>query len=200
MNIVKKLIDDLTLDPHNARKHSDRNLEVIAQSLEKFGQRKPIVVWKNQVVAGNGTLIAARSLGWKEIDCALIPDDWSEAEVMAYALVDNRSAELAEWDKQVLAAQLVELEELDYEVQDFGFEKIYQPDEEELESAFENLGKEKGELETMSFTLHNSQADQIRSALEKSKGLGEFDLTLNSNSNGNALHRIIELWLEKNVR
>jgi hypothetical protein len=195
MNIATLKIDDLSLDPNNARKHDDQNLKVIAESLKAFGQRKPIVVWRNTVVAGNGTIVAARSLGWKEIEVALIPDNWDADKVKAYALADNRSAELAEWDKEVLASQLIELEEADFQIEDFGFFKIDQPGEDELEEAFEKLGGDKGEMETVSFTLHNSQADLIRFALDKSKALGEFDLDLNSNSNGNAIFRIVEAWL-----
>ena len=195
MNIATLKIDDLSLDPNNARKHDDQNLKVIAESLKAFGQRKPIVVWRNTVVAGNGTILAARSLGWKEIEVALIPDSWDADKVKAYALADNRSAELAEWDKEVLASQLIELEEADFQIEEFGFLKIDQPGEDELEEAFEKLGGDKGEMETVSFTLHNSQADLIRFALDKSKALGEFDLDLNSNSNGNAITRIVEAWL-----
>jgi hypothetical protein len=193
------LIDDLALDPNNARKHNDENLRVIAESLKAFGQRKPIVVWKKTVIAGNGTIVAARSLGWKEIDVALIPDDWDADKVKAFALADNRSAELAEWNKEVLASQLIELEEANFEIEDFGFAKIDQPDEQELADAFESLGGDKGEMETMSFTLHNSQADLVKHALDKSKALGEFDFALNTNSNGNAIFRIIEDWLGNNV-
>jgi site-specific DNA-methyltransferase (adenine-specific) len=122
MIIETVLIDDLDLDPRNARKHDAKNLKAIADSLEQFGQRKPIVVWGRTVVAGNGTMAAARSLGWKEISIARVPDDWSADQVKAYALADNRSAELAEWDEQVLAAQLLELTEAEFDVELLGFE------------------------------------------------------------------------------
>jgi len=116
------LIDDLDLDPQNARKHDDNNLKAIAGSLEAFGQRKPIVLFKKTVVAGNGTLIAARSLGWKEIQVVRVPDNWSADQVKAYALADNRSAELAVWDEQVLASQLLELQEAEFDIEALGFE------------------------------------------------------------------------------
>jgi site-specific DNA-methyltransferase (adenine-specific) len=115
-------IDDLDLDPKNARKHDAKNLKAIADSLEQFGQRKPIVVWGRTVVAGNGTMAAARTLGWKEIEIARVPDDWSADQVKAYALADNRSAELAEWDEQVLASQLLELQEAEFDIELLGFE------------------------------------------------------------------------------
>jgi len=119
---VKISITDLSLDPKNARKHSARNLEAIAASLEKFGQRKPIVVHRGVVLAGNGTLEAAKSLGWTEIDVAEVPDDWDNDTAKAYALADNRTAELAEWDESELAKQLLELQDADWNIEELGFE------------------------------------------------------------------------------
>ncbi len=89
----------------NARKHDDRNIEAIVGSLRRFGQQKPIVVDVSGVVrAGNGTLEAARRLGWKDIDC--VETQLKGSDAIAYAIADNRTAELAEWDDDVLAAQL----------------------------------------------------------------------------------------------
>jgi len=127
MKIETVAIDSLDLDPRNARKHDAKNLKAIADSLEQFGQRKPIVVWGKTVVAGNGTMAAARSLGWSEISIARVPDDWSSDQVKAYALADNRSAELAVWDEQVLASQLLELTEAEFDVALLGFEIPVEP-------------------------------------------------------------------------
>ena len=99
------LIADLSIDPANARKHSQRNLEAIAASLKRFGQQKPLVVDKANIVrAGNGTLQAAIHLGWDSID--VVMTDLTGAEASAYAIADNRTAELAEWDDPVLKATL----------------------------------------------------------------------------------------------
>lgn len=122
MKVELVKIDDLDLDPKNARKHDAKNLKAIADSLEQFGQRKPIVVWGRTVVAGNGTMAAARTLGWTEISIARVPDSWSVDQVKAYALADNRSAELASWDEQVLASQLLELQEAEFDIELLGFE------------------------------------------------------------------------------
>jgi len=122
MDIETVKIDELDLDPRNARKHDAKNLKAIADSLEQFGQRKPIVVWGRTVVAGNGTMAAARSLGWKQISIVRVPDDWSADQVKAYALADNRSAELAVWDEQVLASQLLELQEAEFDIELLGFQ------------------------------------------------------------------------------
>jgi len=127
MDIETVKIDELDLDSRNARKHDAKNLKAIADSLEQFGQRKPIVVWGKTVVAGNGTMVAAKSLGWTEISIARVPDDWSSDQVTAYALADNRSAELAVWDEQVLASQLLELQEAEFDVELLGFEIPVEP-------------------------------------------------------------------------
>ena len=119
---MKIQIAQLSLDPTNARKHSPRNLEAIAASLNKFGQRKPIVVHKGVVLAGNGTLEAAKILGWTEIEVAEVPSDWDLDTAKAYALADNRTAELAEWDESELAKQLLELQDADWDITELGFE------------------------------------------------------------------------------
>ena len=119
---MKIQITQLSLDPTNARKHSQRNLDAIAASLKKFGQRKPIVVHKGIVLAGNGTLEAAKTLGWTEIEVAEVPSDWDLDTAKAYALADNKTAELAEWDESELAKQILELDEKGWDIQELGFE------------------------------------------------------------------------------
>jgi site-specific DNA-methyltransferase (adenine-specific) len=138
MEVTRRLIEDLTLDPRNARTHSQKNLDAIATSLTKFGQRKPIVVTGDGVVlAGNGTLEAAKSLKWDYIDVSVTPADWDLDTARAYALADNRTAELAEWDEAVLAQQLLELHDADFDIEALGFEmpQVIEPeplDEDEM--------------------------------------------------------------------
>jgi len=123
MEVTSRLIVDLLLDPENARKHSQKNLDAIKASLTKFGQRKPIVInHKGVILAGNGTVEAAKDLGWDHIDVAVVPSDWDEATARAYALADNRTAELAEWDESVLAKQLLELMDENFDIEAIGFE------------------------------------------------------------------------------
>lgn len=122
MQIKLSGVSELTPDPANARKHSARNLKAIASSLEKFGQVKPIVLHRGVVIAGNGTLEAAKSLGWAEISTVSVPDEWDSDTASAYALADNRTAELAEWNDEILASQLVELQQNGWEISDMGFD------------------------------------------------------------------------------
>jgi ParB-like chromosome segregation protein Spo0J len=117
MNIEQILIASLSPDPANARKHNERNLEQIKASLRRFGQQKPIVIDAANVVrAGNGTLAAARALGWTTI--LAVRSELPRGELTAYAIVDNRSAELAEWDNEILSAALA-----DPDLGDLGFDQ-----------------------------------------------------------------------------
>lgn len=98
-------VESLTLDPKNARVHGDRNLEAIRASLEKYGQQAPLVVDADGIVlAGNGRLQAARALGWTHVDVARSPLRGEAAR--AFALADNKTAELADWDYRVVADTL----------------------------------------------------------------------------------------------
>lgn len=122
-------IEDLTPDPANARRHSERNLQTIASSLREFGQRRPVVVTAgNVVLAGNGTVEAAKRLGWTRIAVVTVPMSWSHDDARAYALADNRTAELATWDAPVLAAQLESLGEAGWQPEDLGFKFAASPE------------------------------------------------------------------------
>lgn len=134
MKIESLQIESLTLDPNNARSHDDKNLRAIKGSLKEFGQRKPIVITSdNVVIAGNGTLQAALDLGWKKIAVVRIPEDWDEDKAKAFALADNRTSELADWNSIKLAEQLLELEEIDFDIEAIGFEKVIEQQEKELD-------------------------------------------------------------------
>lgn len=105
MNVERIPIANLSQDPANARVHPERNLAAITASLRRFGQQTPIVIDKSNVVRkGNGTLQAAMAMGWDSIDC--IRTELTSSDAIAYAIADNRTSELAEWDDDVLAAQL----------------------------------------------------------------------------------------------
>lgn len=115
MKTERVQIETVQFDPANARRHGEKNLAAIKASLARFGQQKPIVVDANGVCrAGNGTLAAAKALGWKEI--TIVRSPLAGAEATAYAIADNRSAELAEWDDDVLAQTLAALQIEDEEL------------------------------------------------------------------------------------
>lgn len=100
-------LDELTPDPKNARIHSARNLNAIEASLLKFKFREPIVVQKQGMIirAGNGRYEVARRLGWTHVPAVVV--DEADADAVAFAIADNRTAELGEWDFSSLTEQLV---------------------------------------------------------------------------------------------
>jgi len=190
MQIETVTLDSLTADPNNARKHDKRNIDAIAHSLEQFGQRKPIVATHDGVViAGNGTLEAARKIGWTAISIARAPEGWDEATVRAYALADNQTGALAEWDEAVLNGTLAELAEDGWDITALGFDEIPEPTVLSMEDAFGALPDgERANITQMTFTMTLEQSETVKDALARCKTLNGFDLdTGNSNSNGNAL-------------
>lgn len=121
MQIVKIKLADLVLDPMNARKHNEKNIHAIVGSLKKFGQQKPIVInSKNVIVAGNGTYEAAKLCGWSEI--AVVVTDLDSFNEAAFAIADNRTAELAEWNMDILGDTLQSLRENDLDLSLIGFD------------------------------------------------------------------------------
>lgn len=120
MKIEQILISDLSHDPANLRKHSERNLAAIVASLRKFGQQHPIIINdQNIVLAGNGRLEAAKRLGWEKV--AAVRSTLKGSEATAFSIADNRTSELAEWDETALAETLRALQSEDFEIEAAGF-------------------------------------------------------------------------------
>ncbi len=115
-------IGSLKPDPRNARTHGEKNRAAIQQTLREDGQQKPIVVDGNGIiVAGNGTWHEAKAIGWKYI--ARVRTQLTGAKARRWAIRDNRTAELAEWDQEELDRTTEELaaEFEDFKVDDLGF-------------------------------------------------------------------------------
>ena len=101
-----KPIANFTTHPRNVRQG---DVGAIVQSLEAHGQYRPIVVHKstNQILAGNHTYLAAKSLGWDKIAVTYV--DCNDDTALRILLADNRANDLATYDDSSLAALLVEL-------------------------------------------------------------------------------------------
>lgn len=111
----------LTPNPRNARKHSDRQIGQIAQSIRRFGFLVPIVIDNdNMIAAGHGRWMAARQLDIDEVP-AIRATFLTEADRRAFALVENRLAELSEWDDELLAGELEILFEEGFDISTIGF-------------------------------------------------------------------------------
>lgn len=113
-------IRKLKEDPKNTRKHNQRNMQAIKDSLTRFGQRAPLIVQKTGMVVrvGNARLRAAKELGWNRIAAFVVDDD--NAKALAFSIADNRTAELAEWDDARLSKEINALIQ-DHEISVPGF-------------------------------------------------------------------------------
>ena len=99
----------------NPRTHSKKQLRQIANSIEQFGFTNPILIdGMDGVIAGHGRLDAAKLLGLEQVPTVRLAD-MTEDEIRAYIIADNRLAENAGWDREVLAIELQGLVELDLE-------------------------------------------------------------------------------------
>ena len=106
----------------NPRTHSDTQVAQIAASIAEFGFNNPILVdTKDGIIAGHGRLLAARKLQLAEVP-AIVLDHLTEAQKRAYILADNQLALNAGWDETLLAAELVALQQEDFDVSLIGFE------------------------------------------------------------------------------
>lgn len=133
-NIVVKKINDITPYEKNPRKN-DNAVKYVAESIKQFGFKVPIVIDKNNIiVAGHTRFKAAKKLNLSEVPC-IIADDLTDEQVKAFRLADNKVAEKAEWDFDLLNEELDEI--LDFDMSDFGFDFAVEDDTEVIEDDFE---------------------------------------------------------------
>lgn len=101
MQIVYRSIKDILPYEKNPR-INDEAVPVVKESIKEFGFRIPIVIDVNDViVAGHTRVKAAKELGMEEVPCT-IADDLTEEQIKAFRLIDNKSAEIATWDEDLL--------------------------------------------------------------------------------------------------
>ena len=137
MQITPKKTAELIPYVNNARLHSTDQVSKIAASIKEFGFNNPILTdGKNGVIAGHGRLMAAEKLGLETVPTIEL-SHLSEAQKKAYILADNRLAELAEWDNELLKIELESLSELDFDVDLTGFEIPEELNEDDFAHLFE---------------------------------------------------------------
>src|SRR2546423_1204399 len=120
--ITYRNISELKPYTRNARTHSRAQVKQIAESINRFGFTNPVLIDDDdQILAGHGRAAAAKLVGMTEVPTVRL-SHLSPAERRAYILADNRLAEKAGWDREILAIELQGLIDLDFEVELTGFE------------------------------------------------------------------------------
>ena len=201
MNIETIAVDLLIPYARNSRTHSDEQVAQIAASIREFGFTNPVLIdGQDGIIAGHGRVLGARKLGMSDVPCIRLAH-LSEAQKRAYVIADNKLALNAGWDNDMLALELLDLRDADYDLPLTAFSA----DElEEIFSAFDVSpldqmpalpSGDRAPFQQVTFTLHDSQAEQVRSAIKAAGKIGPYVDSQNENSNGNALSRICETFL-----
>ena len=122
LQIEQTPIHALRPHPQNARTHSKRQIRQIANSIQRFGFCNAILVDDDlTILAGHGRVEAAQLLGLTSVPTVRL-SHLSEADKRAYVIADNRLAEKAGWDRNLLAIELQGLIDIGFEVELTGFE------------------------------------------------------------------------------
>lgn len=112
-------VEELKPYENNARKHESVDVEAIKKSIKEFGFNDPIGIWKdNIIIEGHGRLLAAKELKVDRVPVIRL-NELTDEQRRAYTLAHNKTAELSSWDFEKLEA---ELEAIDIDMSDFGFE------------------------------------------------------------------------------
>lgn len=186
MKIKKVKLDSISQDPANLRKHGERNIDAIVASLRKFGQQHPIVIdSKGIILSGNGRYMAAVKLGWQEIE--VVESSLTGSSATAYAIADNRTAELAEWDTTALAETLRALQSEEFDTDAAGYS------ESEIDALVEGLGSEllAGDKEIIEDTIPEPPVDPITKAGDLWI-LGEHRLLCGDSTNADDVARLMD--------
>ena len=121
MKISEIKISILTEYDKNSRTHSDEQVTQIAKSITEFGFTNPVLTdGENGIIAGHGRVMAARKLGMDTVPCIELAG-LSDTQKRAYIIADNKLALNASWDDKLLALELTELKELDFDLELTGF-------------------------------------------------------------------------------
>ena len=120
MKVMIKNINEVIPYENNPRKNDDA-VDYVANSIKEFGFKVPIVVDKeNVIVTGHTRLKAAQKLGLKEVP-VIVADDLTEEQIKAYRIADNKVGEFSTWDLDKLE---LELEDINFDMSEFGFEDL----------------------------------------------------------------------------
>lgn len=113
-------IESLEQYTKNTRKHKDEDISQIMKSIQEFGFSDPVGIWSdhNVIVEGHGRYLSAKKLGMTEVPCIRL-DHLTDEQRRAYGIMHNKTAELSEWDFDMLSAELNDLDLSEFDV-DFG--------------------------------------------------------------------------------
>ena len=120
------VIDKLVPYEKNSKKHSESQIEKLADSIKEFGFISPVLIDKDfNIIAGHGRIEGAKRAGLKEVPCVTV-EGLTDEQRRAYIIADNRLSEFGEWDKDLIQQELSELGEIElgFDIESFEFPEI----------------------------------------------------------------------------
>lgn len=176
MEIKMVKVADIVPYENNPRNNSEA-VEPVKESIRAFGFKVPMILDKeNVIVAGHTRYEAAQALGMDEVP-VIYADDLSEEQVRKFRIVDNKTAEFAEWDFSKLEEELAELDFGDF---DFGFSEKEYDYLDALEEKFGTQGEESdSDFTVVSITFDKADGEEVRSYIKKNDQGGIVNAVLN---------------------
>ena len=121
--VIKRAVASLVPYARNSRTHSDEQVSQIMASIREWGWTTPVLITEDgMIVAGHGRVLAAQRLGLEEVPC-VVASGWTEAQIRAYVIADNRIAENAGWNLELLALEIEDLRLEDVSLDLIGFDE-----------------------------------------------------------------------------
>lgn len=174
LKVEYRKIEDVLPYENNPRNNDDA-VQAVAESIQEFGFKIPIVITTgNVIVAGHTRVKAAQELGMKEVPC-IIADDLTDEQIRAFRLADNKSAEIATWDEEKLEQELAQIMDIDMSL--FGFDDGESDFADEIEDNTYTMKSNipqyeiTGDCPTIDQMLDTGKADSLIAEIEQAEGI-----------------------------
>ena len=168
----------------NSRKHPERQIEKLVQSIKEFGFVNPVVIDKNmEIVAGHGRLEAAKRLSLKEVPCIRV-ENLTEAQIKAFRILDNRIQDISSFDESLVAEELAELRpEVDLEEIGFDEDFLMEFEEETYLQSIADMEETKLEPFKKTYFLIEVDPNDIETIKQEIESIKSKGVTVEQSSN-----------------
>ncbi len=185
MKIIQVSLDKIIPYARNPRVNTQSAVDKVKSSIHEFGWQQPIVVDKEYIIiAGHTRYLAAKQLGLTEVPVH-VAEHLTPAQIQAYRITDNRSAQESKWDDELLKIELFDLKSMDYDLGLTGFDGV------ELGTFFDTKEHTSGDTEA-----DVDQADELRKKYEVVSGqlwqLGDHRLLCGDSTNTEDVKRVMQ--------
>lgn len=172
-------IDELKPYARNAKRHPDAQIQLLKQSIERYGFNAPVLISDGEIVAGHGRMMAARELGMTELPVVDLSHLTSE-QAQEYRLADNKLTEVGGWDVELLRQELEEVIDrgVDFEALGFAPEDMMDPWKSDIEKIEREREHTDGIPGRIVITCDSFIRDEILGCLTEFKQKSGYEFTI----------------------